>query len=87
MLHFNLKACFIPLLEGGEGGLALSSVFFFFLCFGSFVSLATIEKSETQDIFQPGLFYLTLRQHILTYNLYCIVCVHIIAVPIGLNPF
>ena len=51
MLHFNLKACFILLLEGGEGGLAVSSVFFFFLSFGSFVSLATIEKSETEEMF------------------------------------
>lgn len=45
VLHLTRMACLIPLRDTGDGGL-LSSPSFAFLNVGSFVSLATNEKSE-----------------------------------------
>ena len=47
LLHLILKACFMSLLEAGVRGFSACPSFNFF-GFGSFVSLAIIEKSESE---------------------------------------
>ena len=48
MLHFIRIACFMVLRDTGDGGFGVSPSFKFFED-GSFVSLATIEKSENKN--------------------------------------
>lgn len=47
LLHLILKACLMSLLEAGVRGFSICPSFNFF-GFGSFVSLAIIEKSESK---------------------------------------
>lgn len=47
VLHLTRMACLITLRDTGEGGLVISSPSFVFFNVDSFVSLATIEKSES----------------------------------------